>query len=133
MLPRDVREPIDNPSNLMVTSIASGARAINALRAIVLLYEWKEFFIDGLEDVLAPGDKIAPNTDVVPKVRKPFSLSLQNNLKITRTLLEVHGCHGCQCIEYLSGLLKFDTLLEMLDEWDVHSGNNWRQGNRFSK
>ena len=43
------------------------------------------------EDVLAPGDnKIIPNTDVVAKVRKPFSPSPQNDLKLTRVLLEVH-------------------------------------------
>ena len=35
----DVRESIDNPGNFVVTAIAGGARAIDALRAIVLLYE----------------------------------------------------------------------------------------------
>jgi len=44
MLLRDMCELIDNSSNLMVTSIANDAQAINAL-TIVLLYEWKEFLL----------------------------------------------------------------------------------------
>ena len=127
MLPHDMRESIDNPCDLVVTAIASGARAIDTLRNIVLLYEWQEFLVDGLEEMLAPGDKVAPNADVIPKIWKPFLPSLKHNFEVAGALLEIHGRRSCQRMEYLSGLLKFDKLLEVLEKWDVHSGNYWRE------
>jgi len=63
MLPRNARESIDNPGHLVVIAIASGARAIDTLRAIVLLYGWQEFLADSLED------EIAPNADVIQMFR----------------------------------------------------------------
>ena len=59
---RNARESIDNLGHLVVIAIASGARAIDTLRAIVLIYGWQEFLVDSLED------KVAPNADVIPKV-----------------------------------------------------------------
>ena len=78
VLTSHVRETVDNPRSLVITTVSIGVTS----HIVCLGRQQSEISrIDQLEDMLAPRNNVLPRIDVVPEVRKSVSPCSQQQLQ----------------------------------------------------
>lgn len=117
VLSSDVGEAVDDPGRLVVPAV--GERARVAAGAAASRDEREVRLVDRREDVLPPGDEVAPDVDVVPEVGKAVAPRRKDALELLGPNVEVGRTGRGETGEDLLRLLEFDELLEDLEEGDV--------------
>lgn len=120
VLASDVGETVDDPGRLVVAAVRERRRAaVDAAGRGGGRDEGEVRLVDGREDVLAPGDEVAPNVDVVPEVREAVAPGAEDALELLRPAVEVALVRSGEAGEDLLRLLELDELLENLKKRDV--------------
>src|ERR1700760_3698377 len=125
MLPGYMRETIDDPSGLVITTISVGriATCLGISRRD-LRYQRQIRVVDCSENVLPPCHQVAPDADVVPEIRESLSPSLQDAFELCRALFESASIGYLESGEDCGGFVKLDELLEVLQQRDMRHRNH---------